>query len=123
MAHKIAIVEDDPAIAKMYQLKFEAEGFNVKVAINGALGLELLEQLKPDVVLLDLMMPQMGGAEMLEKLRKQPWGKKMNVIILTNLGEQEIPPELEKLGVAEIILKAYHTPAQVVDKVNTVLAK
>lgn len=118
MAHKIAIVEDDPAIAKMYELKFQADGYEVKVAINGVEGLELLEAFKPEVVLLDLMMPQMGGDEMLVKLRAQPWGKSIKVFILTNIGEQEIPENLKKLDVSDVILKAYHTPTQVVEKVK-----
>ena len=70
---KIAIVEDDLAIAQMYRMKFEAEGYHVEIAENGKLGLELCEQMKPDLVLLDLMMPEMNGDEMLEKMRATDW--------------------------------------------------
>jgi two-component system response regulator AdeR len=121
MGHSVAIIEDDLAILQMYQLKFESAGFTVKTAVNGALGLELLEHFKPDLVLLDLMMPEMNGDEMLAKLRKTTWGKKARVLVLTNVGEQELPKSLAKLDVDEVIPKAYHTPAQVVEKANRLL--
>src|ERR1051325_2234279 len=102
---KIAIVEDDLAIAQMYRLKFEAEGYKVEIAENGKLGLALCEQLEPDLVLLDLMMPEMNGDEMLEKMRATDWGKNMKVIILTNVGEQEAPEKLKNLHVSTYIVK------------------
>ena len=70
---KIAIVEDDQAISQMYRIKFEAEGYNVETAENGKLGLEMIETIKPDIVLLDLMMPEMNGDEMLKRLRATDW--------------------------------------------------
>lgn len=118
---KIAIVEDDQAISQMYRIKFESDGFTVDTAENGRLGLELIENMRPDLVLLDLMMPEMSGEEMLIALRKQPWGN-MPVIILTNMGEQEIPETISKLGVKKFILKADMTPKQVVDLVKTELS-
>lgn len=114
----IAIIEDDQAIAQMYRFKFEAEGFEVQTAENGVLGLELAEQMKPDMILLDLMMPEMNGDEMFEKLRAADWGQKIKVIILTNMGEQEIPSKVRELGVSDIILKADMTPRQVADLVK-----
>ncbi|HSW66219.1 MAG TPA: response regulator [Bacillota bacterium] len=115
---KIAIVEDDAAISQMYRIKFEAEGYTVETAENGKLGLELAEEMKPDVILLDLMMPIMTGEEMLAKLRKTEWGKNIKVIILTNRGEQEIPPEVRSLNVDAVILKAAMTPRQVAELVK-----
>lgn len=119
---KIAIIEDDQAISQMYRFKFEAEGYDVETAENGRLGLELAESMKPDIILLDLMMPEMTGDEMLEKLRAQPWGQKVKVIILTNVGEQEIPPKLKELGVSGVILKANMTPRQVAELVKKQLS-
>ncbi len=115
---KIAIIEDDLAIAQMYRLKFESEGYDVQIAENGKLGLELCEQMKPDVALLDLMMPEMNGDEMLEKLRQTEWGKSIKVIILTNVGEQEAPEGLKSLDVSAFIVKADMTPKQVADLVK-----
>src|ERR1051325_12035110 len=119
---KIAIVEDDLAIAQMYRLKFEAEGYKGDIAENGKLGLALCEEMEPDLVLLDLMMPEMNGDEMLEKMRKSDWGKKPKVIILTNVSEQEAPDRLSKLGIDGFIVKAEMTPKQVADFVKDKLA-
>ncbi len=123
MAAKIAIIEDDQAISQMYRIKFEAEGYKVDTAENGKLGLELAEKMRPDIVLLDLMMPEMTGAEMLAKLRKTTWGAKTKVIILTNMGEQEVPQAVKDLGVVSVILKADMTPRQVAEQVKKALAK
>ncbi len=118
---KIAIIEDDHAIAQMYRIKFETEGFDVETAENGKFGLELVEQMQPDIILLDLMMPEMSGDEMLQKLRETPWGKDIKVIVLTNMGEQEIPKSMENLGVSAFILKADMTPRQVAELVKSKL--
>lgn len=118
---KIAIIEDDLAIAQMYRMKFEAEGYNVEIAENGRLGLELCEQMKPDIILLDLMMPEMNGDEMLEKMRSTDWGKQVKVIILTNVGEQEAPDKLKDMDIAAFIVKADMTPRQVAELVKAKL--
>jgi len=115
---KIAIVEDDQAICQMYRFKFEAEGFSVETAENGKLGLELVEKMQPDIILLDLMMPEMNGSDMLKRLRAMDWGKNIKVIVLTNMGEQELPSELKNLGVAGIVLKSDMTPRQVAEFVK-----
>ena len=120
---KIAIVEDDQAISQMYRIKFEAEGYTVDTAENGKLGLSLIESMKPDIVLLDLMMPEMTGDQVLEKMRKSTWGKNIKVVILTNMGEQEIPPVVKELGVSAVILKADMTPRQVADLVKKHLSE
>ena len=119
---KIAIIEDDQAISQMYRFKFEAEGYDVQTAENGKLGVELIQSMKPDIILLDLMMPEMTGDEVLAKMRASDWGKNIKVIILTNMGEQEIPESIKKLDVSGVILKANMTPRQVADLVNKNLA-
>lgn len=115
---KIAIVEDDVAISQMYRIKFEAEGYTVETAENGKLGLELIGEMKPDMVLLDLMMPEMDGEEMLTKLRASKWGKDIKVIILTNMGESEAPASIKEMNVEAFILKANMTPRQVAELVK-----
>ena len=119
---KVAIVEDDQSIAMMYRMKFEAEGYIVQTAENGKLGLALAEEMKPDIILLDLMMPEMTGDEMLEKLRATSWGKHIKVIILTNSGEEAAPPEIKELGVEAYVVKAQMTPRQVAELVKSKLA-
>jgi DNA-binding response OmpR family regulator len=119
---KIAIIEDDAAISQMYRIKFEAEGYTVDTAENGKLGLALIEEMTPDIVLLDLMMPEMNGDEMLAKLRETDWGKNIKVIVLTNMGESEVPANVRELGVKAFILKANMTPRQVAELVKEQLA-
>jgi DNA-binding response OmpR family regulator len=119
---KIAIIEDDQAISQMYRFKFEAEGYMVETAGNGKLGLELAETMKPDIILLDLMMPEMNGDEMLVRLRATDWGKDIKVIVLTNMGEQEIPASIKDLDISGLILKADMTPRQVADLVKKQLS-
>ena len=119
---KVAIVEDDIAISQMYRLKFEAEGYEVQTADNGLLGLELTEIFKPDIILLDLMMPEMTGDRMLAELRKKSWGKDITVIILTNMGEEEAPRSLRELNVHSFIVKAEMTPRQVAERVKLALS-
>jgi len=115
---KIAIIEDDQAISQMYRIKFEAEGYKVETAENGKLGLQLLEEVRPDIALLDLMMPVMNGDELLEKLRASDWGKDLKIIVLTNMGEEEIPQRVRELGVLSVIPKADMTPRQVFERVQ-----
>ena len=118
---KIAIIEDDAAISQMYRMKFETEGYDVETAENGKIGLALIEEMRPDIVLLDLMMPEMDGEEMLTKLRKESWGKDIKVIILTNMGESEAPASIKTMNVEAFILKANMTPRQVAELVKQYL--
>ena len=106
----------------MYRIKFETEGYEVEIAENGKLGLELVENFRPDIILLDLMMPEMSGDEMLAKLRQTDFGRDVKVIILTNMGEQEAPDILKSLGVSVFIVKAEMTPRQVAELVKKQLS-
>jgi DNA-binding response OmpR family regulator len=118
---KIAIIEDDQVISQMYRMKFEADGFDVQLARNGKSGIALVETYSPDIILLDLQMPEMNGVEALEIIRKNDWGKNIPVIILTNLGEEESPKHLRALGIHSYIVKANLTPRQVVQRVKEAL--
>lgn len=117
----IAIIEDEKPIAQLYKMKFELEGFAVSTAQNGHEGFKLVREKSPDLVLLDLRMPHMSGDEMLAKMRATDWGADIRVIILTNLSRDEAPAALRFLGVERYIVKANHTPAQVVATVREVL--
>ncbi len=120
---KIAIIEDDPVISQMYRMKFEADGFDVQLANNGKRGVALIEDFRPDMILLDLQMPEMTGDEVLEKIRKEEWGKDTPVIILTNLGAEEAPSSLKSLGIHSYVVKAEYTPRQVVQRVKEALVE
>lgn len=121
MAAKIVIVEDDVTLSQMYRFKFEAEGFEVDTAENGKLGLSLIETTRPDLVLLDLMMPEMPGDVMLEQLRQTDWGKDIKVVVLTNLSESEVPESVRQNGVSAVALKADMSPRQVIELAKEVL--
>jgi DNA-binding response OmpR family regulator len=117
---KIAIVEDDIAIAQMYRNKFETEGYTVETAGDGVTGLELINEFRPDIILCDLMMPVMNGMEMIDRLRKSSH-KDIKIIILTNLGDEETVNKVHALNAADFIVKADMTPTQVLERVKDVL--
>lgn len=118
---KIAIIEDDPAIVQMYRMKFESEGYDVQTAGDGQAGLALVQTFQPAVILLDLMMPMMDGVTMLQRLRAEPWGKDIKVIVLTNVGQGEVQESVKQYDVKDFIIKADMTPKQVADHVKKVL--
>lgn len=120
---KIAVIEDDLPIASMYRFKLESDGYDVAVAHDGQKGLELLEKFLPDLVLLDIRMPELTGDKVLEKLRQTEWGASMRVIIVTNITKAEAPAGLRFLNVDRYIVKAHHTPSQMVEIVKEVLGE
>ena len=117
----IAIIEDDQVINQMYRMKFEAAGFEVVSASDGEAGVKVVQRANPDIILLDLQMPNMNGTEALQKIRHQSANANTPVIILTNLGEEEAPAELRRLGIDSYIVKANLTPSQVVARVKETL--
>lgn len=118
---KIAIIEDEQPIAKMYEMEFSSNNFEVSTAPNGRAGLELCERMRPDIVLLDMLMPEMSGQEMLAELRKTDWGKKTLVVALTNLSQREAKIEMGEMGFDDFAVKAYYTPKQLREKVTELL--
>jgi DNA-binding response OmpR family regulator len=117
----ILIVEDDTMISAMYQTKLSAEGLEVLVADNGADGLKLAAENKPDLILLDVIMPQMDGFAVLTELKENAKTKKIPVVLLTNLSTEEDQQKGKQLGAAEYIVKSSLTPDQVSDKVKKLL--
>ena len=118
---KIAVVEDDEPIRSMYVLKLKKEGFDVSSAEDGQKGLDMLEDYKPDMLLLDLKLPYVSGQELLKKLREHSWGKDILVVILTNISQSEASMDLRLLKVEKYIVKAHSTPSQVVTEVKEIL--
>ena len=119
---KILIIDDDPFILDMYVLKFKERKFEVSIATDGKTGLEKIEQEKPDVVLLDVVMPAMDGFDVLQELKKKPKGPS-KIILLTNLGQKEDVERGMSLGADDYVVKAHFTPSEVVNKVLEVLKK
>ncbi len=122
----ILLVEDDVILVEMYQAKFELEGHLVTVATNGEECLEILASYKPELILLDILMPKLNGFHVLKEIKKQPDLRQIPVILLTNLGEAEVDMNRElasALGVSDYLIKSRHTPDEVVEKVVKVLNK
>jgi DNA-binding response OmpR family regulator len=119
---KIAIIEDDISLADMYKIKLESAGYECIVAYDGQAGLEMITKTTPDLILLDLMLPQLTGSEVLEQYRKTPDGKNTKVIVLTNISEYEALDGLYELGILRYMVKANYTPSQVVVVVQEALA-
>ncbi|MFC1727011.1 response regulator transcription factor [Patescibacteria group bacterium] len=120
---RVLMIEDDPPMVKMYSTKLEIEGFEVEVAYDGEEGLKKIEQWKPDLVVLDLMIPKVGGMDVLEKLRLVSATKNVPVMILSNLSQEQDIQRAKELGVKEFLVKANYTPGQVVEKIRQTLAK
>jgi CheY-like chemotaxis protein len=119
---KILIVEDDPLMSRMYQKIFAFEGYEVEAAADGAEGIEKIRASKPSLVLLDIMMPEMNGLQVLDKLKADPETQKIPVIMLTNLaGQQDAENALAK-GAVKYIIKSEYEPKQVADMVKEILA-
>jgi DNA-binding response OmpR family regulator len=116
---KVLIVEDDTILLEMYSDKFVKEGFDVITAENGKLGLEKTLNEKPDIILLDLMMPVMNGLLMLRRLREFPQFKKLPVIILTTTGKGDHIKETKRHDNAcEFLLKSNVSVDEIVEKVK-----
>jgi DNA-binding response OmpR family regulator len=116
--YKITIVEDEPFLASMYSTKFELEGFSVVRAGDGVEGLAAIRAEKPDIVLLDVVMPKMDGFEVLTQLRADAATASLPVILLTNLGQRSDIEKGMSLGASDYVIKANYTPAQVLAKVK-----
>jgi CheY-like chemotaxis protein len=119
---KLLITEDDPLMSRMYQKIFTFEGYEVVMAADGQEGLDKAREVKPTLILLDVMMPKLNGLQVLEKLKADPETKAIPVVMLTNLaGEQDAEAALSK-GAIKYIIKSQYEPKQVADMVKEILA-
>ena len=123
MAKKILLIEDDSFLSEIYVAKFQESGFEVVVAHDGAMGLAKIKEQAPDLILLDIVMPNMDGFEILNAVKKDPSIQHIPVVILSNLGEQENVQKGLELGAVAYIVKAHYTPTEVVATVNEILSK
>ena len=120
---KVLIVEDDQSIAEMYQMKCELSGISARMARNGMEGLAVLEGFDPNIVLLDLQMPEMGGAEFLAIFRQRPQYNSVPVLILTNTGVEEAPQSIWDNGISGFVVKANCTPSEVINMIKDTIEK
>ncbi|HEY8813193.1 MAG TPA: response regulator [Candidatus Dormibacteraeota bacterium] len=108
---KVLFIEDDPAVAEMYKLKLELDGYTVTVAKDGEEGLQMANEAPPDIIFLDTRLPKMDGFAVLERLRSAERTREIPVIILSNYGERELVDRGLKLGALEYLIKSQTTPA------------
>ena len=119
---KILIVEDDKVISSMYKTKLEADGFTILTADNGTQGLEMVLSEHPDLVMLDVIIPQLDGFSVLEEIRNNGEAiRNIPVVLLTNLATTEDQEKGKKLGATDYLVKSNLTPTQVSEKVKEYL--
>jgi len=120
----ILIVEDDPFLIDIYTTKLKDSGFSVEVAKEGESALRKLNEEKFDLLLLDIVLPQIDGWEILGKIKNAPHqygGARLKIVILSNLGQKEEVEKGLKLGATKYLIKAHHTPSEVVEEIKAVL--
>ncbi len=115
------IVEDDSFVLDIYQTKLSQEGYTVIEARNGVEAMKKLEKEKPDLILLDILMPYMDGIEVLKKIREREDLKNIPVILLTNLSQKEEINVGLGLGASDYLIKSHFTPSEVMEKIKIYL--
>ncbi|MFH1401370.1 MAG: response regulator [Parcubacteria group bacterium] len=123
MAKKILLIEDEELLINLLQKKLTESGFSVFLARNGEEGLKLMRENMPDIVLLDIVMPKMGGFEVLEKMAKEDSLKKIPVIIISNSGQPVEIDRAKRLGVKDWLIKTEFDPEEVLEKVIAQIGK
>ena len=120
---KVLVVEDDKFLRDLMVQKIAKEGFSVIEAVDGEEGFKLAVENRPHIVLLDLILPEMNGFEVLQKIREDENIGKVPVVILSNLGQKDDLDKGMKLGATDYLIKAHNTPGDIVQKVKSILAK
>ncbi len=120
----ILLIEDDPMLTELYQTKLELEGFSVSITTDGKEGLAQAKRRKPDLILLDIMLPELNGFEVLRKLGEQAVTRRIPVVVLTNLGGEQADNDKRlalSLGAKEFLVKTFHLPDDIVGKIKAIL--
>ena len=120
---KILIVEDDQFLITMYAAKFEHDNFKVLVAEDGEKGWELIIKEKPDIILLDVLLPKINGFELLKKIKSKKDISNIPVLLLTNLNQKDEIDQGLALGADDYLIKSHFTPSEVVKKTRELLKR
>jgi CheY-like chemotaxis protein len=123
MPKKILIIEDEEILLELLEKKLTQEGYQVRIAKDGIEGLEKVEQEIPDVILLDIVMPRMGGFEVMEMLHKNEKFSKIPIIIISNSGQPVEIDLAQKLGAKDWLIKTDFDPQEVIEKVIKQIGK
>jgi DNA-binding response OmpR family regulator len=120
----ILLIEDDPMVVRMYKRKFDQEGYEVSLAFNGQEGLEVLKRKRPDIVLLDIMMPKLSGIDTLKIIKSDPQYADLPVVMLTNLGDRAQDTEkCKELGAEDYWVKANMRLDEVVSNIERIFSR
>ncbi len=119
---KILIVEDEKILNDMYAEKLSREGFKITSANTSEKGLRLAKKEKPDLILLDILLPKKNGLFLLEKLRNNPETENIKVVVFSNYDSPEAREKAKKLGIDNYLIKTNYTPKEMVDEVKKYLA-
>jgi DNA-binding response OmpR family regulator len=120
---KVLVVEDEEVLKKVLQEKLEDEDFIIKIATDGEMALSLAKEFKPDLILLDIILSKKDGIQVLEELKTNPLLSKIPVIMISNLGDDEIIKRAMKLGATDYLIKTQHSLDDVVNKVKDYFQK
>ncbi|MEX0918992.1 MAG: response regulator [Candidatus Paceibacterota bacterium] len=120
---KILIIEDDEFLRSLTAKRLEKENFNVVVAVDGETAVGLAADEKPDLILLDLLLPGLNGFQVLEKIKQNEEIKDVPVVIFSNLGQREDIEKAKSLGASDFLIKANFTLDDVVEKAKSYLSK
>ena len=122
MSKSILLVEDYPFLIDIYTTKLKESGFGVEVASDGESALRKVKEKEPDLVILDIVLPQLDGWEILRQIKSDPKLKNIKIIILSNLGQKEEVERGVELGAVKYLIKAHYTPSQVVEEIKEIYA-
>lgn len=123
MPQKILIIEDEEIMLGLLQRKLTTEGYEISVARDGEEGIRVMKEVKPDLVLLDIIMPKMGGFEVMEEMNKDKELKKIPVIVISNSGQPVELDRAQNLGAKDWLIKTEFDPQEVIDKVVKQIGK
>jgi len=123
MAKKILFVEDEELMIDLLQRKLTKEGYEISVARDGEEGLKAMREKKPDLILLDIIMPKMGGFEVMEEMGENKELKKIPVIVISNSGQPVELDKAQKLGAKDWLIKTEFDPQEVIDKIVKQIGK
>ena len=118
---KILIIEDEKILAEMYREKLEMEGFKVALASDVKEGIEIAKKEKPDLILLDILLPVENGISFLKKQKNDQEISKIPVIAFSNYDNPETKKEAKELGVKEYLIKTNYTPTEIIEKIKSYL--
>jgi DNA-binding response OmpR family regulator len=121
MGSKVLIVEDDVYLVKAYEAKLATSGFDVKIVTDGSQALDALESFKPDVIVLDLVMPRLDGFAFLQRIKEHPQFKSIPIIVASNLGQKSDIDKVKDMGVVAYIVKSDMSLDDLVAKISATL--